>query len=75
MVELWGDLSRVASPRVNSVLSPAELKALLDRLTQVEEEARILRAQIEQRLMERRRADAQDRSGQPKPPLRKHKPR
>jgi hypothetical protein len=48
-------------------LTPEELKALLGRLTEVETEARQLRAQIEQRLVSRRNADAQDRSGQPKP--------
>ena len=47
-------------------LTPEELSALLERLTEVETEARALRAAIEQRLVDRRRADAQDRSGQPK---------
>jgi hypothetical protein len=47
-------------------LTPEELNALLGRLTEVETEARTLRAEIEARLVERRRADAQDRSGQPK---------
>jgi hypothetical protein len=46
-------------------LTPEELSALLGRLSEVEAEARILRAEIEQRLVDRRRADAQDRSGQP----------
>ena len=50
-----------------SELTPEELKALLGRLTEVETEARQLRAQIEQRLLSRRRADAPDRSGQPQP--------
>jgi hypothetical protein len=58
-------------------LSPEELSALLARLTEVETEARTLRAEIEQRLLERRRAEAQDRSGQPKnrPLLKKPKKR
>lgn len=48
-------------------LTPAQLKLLLDRLSQVENEARALRAQIEERLRDRRQADRQDRSGQPRP--------
>jgi hypothetical protein len=48
-------------------LTPEELKELLGRLTEVETEARALRAEIEQRLVARRRADAQDRAGQPTP--------
>jgi hypothetical protein len=46
-------------------LTPEELSALLGRLTEVEAEARALRAEIEQRLADRRRGDVQDRSGQP----------
>jgi hypothetical protein len=42
------------------------LNALIGRLAEVEAEARTLRAQIEQRLLERRHGDMQDRSGQPK---------
>jgi hypothetical protein len=52
-------------------LTPEELNTLLGRLTEVETEARVLREQIEARLIERRRADAQDRSGQPKSRMRK----
>jgi hypothetical protein len=47
-------------------LTPEELNELLGRLSEVESEARTLRAEIEQRLVDRRVADAQDRSGQPK---------
>jgi hypothetical protein len=64
MVQLWMGRSRVASPAVPH-LTPEELNALLGRLTEVEAEARTLRAEIEQRLVERRRNDVQDRSGQP----------
>jgi hypothetical protein len=46
-------------------LTPEELNALLGRLSEVETEARTLRAEIERRLVERRRAETQDRSGQP----------
>ena len=54
-------------------LTPEQLNALLGRLSEVEAEARQLRAQIEQRLLSRRRADAQDRSGQPNPRTKKSK--
>jgi hypothetical protein len=49
-------------------LTPEELSALLNRLSEVEVEARTLREQIERRLVDRRRADAQDRTGQPSGP-------
>jgi hypothetical protein len=47
------------------LLSPQELDALFRRIDSLIEEARVLQKQISERLLSSRRADQQDRTGQP----------
>jgi len=47
------------------LLSPQELDALFRRIDSLIEEARVLQKQISERLLSSRRADQQDRAGQP----------
>ena len=54
------------------LLSPEELAALFKRLDTLIEEARTLQQQITERLQVSRRADQQDRTGQPE---RRRRPR
>ena len=54
------------------LLSPQELAALFKRLDALIEEARMLQEQIGERLLNTRRRDQQDRSGQPE---RRRRPR